>query len=333
MKSLSTPLLSVVIPTHKRPQFLSQAIESALQAAPDGEVEVIVVPNGADESWKEVAKNFKNYSRVHWHPISKAHANVARNEGKRIASGKYLWFLDDDDYFLSGAASVIELAEKESLEIASAPVELVTHDGRSIKTLKLAPTNDFTSFLLSPERCTGFQFHIFLRASISDFWLNEKINIGQDTHWAHYLCRQKDWRWGKVSESGCTWRQHSLPQISKAFGPSEHLILQEQLLWETIMHLSYKNQLTDDRTYYAAKGMWSLIHAGFFMHPRYWYPVMKKVQARFPSTYPNIAIYSKPVGRWIPPLALETIMLPKRWLNHLKRQRLVKQGIRNTWEF
>lgn len=97
------PLLSVVIPTHERPKLLSQqAIESALQAAPDGHVELIVVPNGVDDSWREVANNFKNDSRVHWHPISKTHANVARNEGKYITSGKYLWFLDHNDDFLSG---------------------------------------------------------------------------------------------------------------------------------------------------------------------------------------------------------------------------------------
>lgn len=312
--------------------LLPQALSSALRAAPDEDVEVIVVPNGPDDSWKTIAESFKDDQRVQWHPISRAHANAARNEGKRVASGKYLWFLDDDDYFLPGATKVIELAEKESLEIASAPVELVAHDGQAIKKLDLAPINDFTSSLLSPERRTGFQFHVFLRISIYSLWLNEEVNIGQDTHWAHYLCRLREWSWGKAAESGCTWRQHYLPQISKAFGPSEHLKLQEQLLWETIEHLIHNNRLTNNRPYYAAHGMWNLLHAGFFMSPRYWYPVMKKVQAHFPGTYPNVAIYNKPFGRWVPPVLLESIMLPKRWLNHLKRQRLVKQGKINPWE-
>jgi len=330
---MTIPLLSVVIPTHNRPLLLSQALSSALQAAPHEDVEVIVVPNGVDDSWKTIAESFKHDQRVQWHPISKAHANAARNEGKRVASGKYLWFLDDDDYLLSGAAKAIELAEKESLEIASAPVELVAHDGRLIKRMALASTSDFVSALLSPDRKTGFSFHAYLRQSINDYWLDERINIGQDTHWVHKLCQKGDWRWGKVNENGYAWRQHSASQLSATFGPSGHLKLQEQLLWETIEHLAHNNRLTDDRAYYAAQGMWSLIHAGFFMSPRYWYPIMKKVQARFPGTYPNVEIYKNSFGCWIPPVALESIMTPKRWLNHLRRQSLVKKGIKSTWEF
>ncbi|THU03713.1 glycosyltransferase family 2 protein [Lampropedia puyangensis] len=330
---MTIPLLSVVIPTHNRPQFLPRAIESALQAAPDGDVEVIVVPNGPDESWKAVAASFKHEQRVQWHPIVKAHANAARNEGKRYAQSKYLWFLDDDDYLLEGATSLIALAEKESLEIASAPVDLVAHDGGFIKRLNLASTDDFVSSCLSPQRQTGFSFHIYLHLSIHDFWLDERVGIGQDTHWVHYLCQLRDWRWGKINASGYAWRQHSSPQISAAYGPSEHLKLQERLLWETIESLIRSHRLTDQRAHFAAQGMWSLVHAGFFMNPQHWYPVMKKVQQRFPGTYPEVAIYNKPLGRFIPPLALETLMLPKRWHNHLSRQRLVKQGVKNAWEF
>lgn len=330
---MTIPLLSVVIPTHNRPQFLPRAIGSALQAAPDGDVEVIVVPNGPDESWKTVAESFKLERRVQWHPIAKAHANVARNEGKRHAQGKYLWFLDDDDYLLEGATSVIALAEKESLEIASAPVDLVAQEGHLIKRLNLASVDDFVSALLSPDKKTGFQFHLYLRAAISQFWLDERINIGQDTHWVHHLCQSRDWRWMKIDKSGCTWRQHFAPQISVAYGPGEHLKLQERLLWETIDSLTSSHRLTGQRAHFAAQGMWSLVHAGFFMDPGYWHPVMKKVQQRFPGTYPDIALYNRPFGKRIPPLALESFMLPKRWLNHLRRQRLVKLGIKNAWEF
>src|SRR3546814_8013731 len=60
------PLLSVIIPTYKRPQYLPRAINSAVQAAPDGDVEVIVVPNGPDDSWKNVAKKYQSEPRVQW---------------------------------------------------------------------------------------------------------------------------------------------------------------------------------------------------------------------------------------------------------------------------
>ena len=58
MSSSKTPLLSVVIPTHARPEFLPRAIDSALQAGPEGGVEVIVVPNGGDQAWRAVAEAY-----------------------------------------------------------------------------------------------------------------------------------------------------------------------------------------------------------------------------------------------------------------------------------
>lgn len=333
LRTHPTPLLSVVIPTHSRPQFLPRAIESALQAAPDGDVEVIVVPNGGDNSWMKVAESFNAFAQVHWHPIARGHANAARNEGKRFAQGKYLWFLDDDDYLLEGATKVLELAERESLEISSAPLNLITHDEVLIKKICLAPTNDFVSSLLSPQRTTGFQYHLYLRKAISDFWFEESINIGQDTHWVHCLCRSRDWRWGRSEESACTWRQHSKSQISAAFGPHQHLKLQEQLLWETILFLNDRQRLTTERAEFSAQGMWSLIHAGYFMSPIYWYPVMNKVRNQFPGTYPDVGIYEYALGRLIHPLLMESMMLPKRWLNHYSRQKLVNLGVKSAWEF
>lgn len=326
-------MLSVVVPTYRRPQFLSCAIKSALQFAPEGDVEVIVVPNGLDESWRTVAKFFKHDQRVQWHPIKNAHANAARNVGKRRAHGKYLRFLDDDDYLLAGAVRQIELAESESYEVCSAPVDMIASDGRLIKKMKLASTDDFVSALLSPQRQTGFQFHLYLRSSISDFWHDESVDIGQDTDWVHRLCRSRDWRWGKVDESGCTWRHHSSSQISSAFGAAGHLELQEEFLWETIEHLLLNDRLVDERPRSAARGVWSLVHAGFFMNPGHWYRVIRKLVNLFPNTYPEVAIYNSYLGRFIPPVLLESFMLPKRWLNHSRRAWLVKQGKKNFWEF
>src|SRR5690606_1617249 len=90
------PLLSVIIPTHARPQFLPRAIDSALDAAPGGSVEVIVVPNGQDSSWVQIARGFRHDARVRWLPISQSGVSSARNHGLQSANGIYARFLDDD---------------------------------------------------------------------------------------------------------------------------------------------------------------------------------------------------------------------------------------------
>src|SRR3546814_303443 len=122
------PLLSVIIPTYKRPQYLPRAINSAVQAAPDGDVEVIVVPNGPDDSWKNVSKKYQSEPRVQWHSIATEHANVARNYGKQLARGKYIRFLDDDDYLLPAATKQLGIAVNTKAEITSGSVDLVTDE-------------------------------------------------------------------------------------------------------------------------------------------------------------------------------------------------------------
>ena len=99
-----TPIISVVIPTFRRPALLNYAISSALTAAPDGDVEVIAVPNGPDDSWKSVAQTFADDGRVKWYELAIGNACGARNYGLTKAQGKYVRFLDDDDYLYPAAA-------------------------------------------------------------------------------------------------------------------------------------------------------------------------------------------------------------------------------------
>lgn len=99
-------LVSVIIPTYGRADYLTRAIDSAIsQSYP--EVEIIVVddnnPDTADRKNTEAAVS-KYLHRADFsylkHETNKNGA-AARNTGLRHARGKYIAFLDDDDEFLS----------------------------------------------------------------------------------------------------------------------------------------------------------------------------------------------------------------------------------------
>ena len=85
---MTAPLLSVIIPTHNRPQYLPRAVESALQAAPNGNVEVIVVPNGGDETWKISLATLLKDKRIIVSPIEKG--MLMRHVTVEMKHGKYL---------------------------------------------------------------------------------------------------------------------------------------------------------------------------------------------------------------------------------------------------
>jgi len=105
---MSSPLLSIVIPTRDRPRLLSCAVESAL-AQTLRDIEVIVVDDGSSEP----AKLFHDprLSIINL-PTSRGGA-VARNVGTEIAKGKWITYLDDDDCLLPHMAEVsLEALEK-----------------------------------------------------------------------------------------------------------------------------------------------------------------------------------------------------------------------------
>ena len=93
-------LVSVVIPTYKRSDTLSRAIESALNQTYQ-KIEVIIVDDnekGSLESKKvqEVLQKYNN--RVMYiNPEKHINGAVARNYGIKKANGDYIAFLDDDD--------------------------------------------------------------------------------------------------------------------------------------------------------------------------------------------------------------------------------------------
>lgn len=91
------PPVSVIIPTHNRAAFVTEAIDSVLsqQYAP---VELIVVDDGSTDHTAETLAAYENRIQV----IRQANKGVsaARNRGIQAATGDYIAFLDSDDLWL-----------------------------------------------------------------------------------------------------------------------------------------------------------------------------------------------------------------------------------------
>jgi glycosyltransferase involved in cell wall biosynthesis len=117
---VSTPLLSVVIPTRNRAHLVCEAVESAISQR-DGRVEVIVVDDGSTDDTADVlARRFGSRIRLLRLPERRG-VGAARNAGVRLASGELLAFLDDDDLWLPGKLDA-ELRALDSFPDAEAVV-------------------------------------------------------------------------------------------------------------------------------------------------------------------------------------------------------------------
>lgn len=99
------PLVSVIIPTYRRAEYLKRAIDSVLvQTYPS--LEVLVIDDNNPETdyrrkTEQLMTKYEDEKRIRYicHPENRNGA-AARNTGLRNAQGEWCCFLDDDDWYL-----------------------------------------------------------------------------------------------------------------------------------------------------------------------------------------------------------------------------------------
>jgi len=96
---MPTPFFSVIVPTFNRADFLHVAIQSVIQQT-FTDWELLIVDDGSTDNTKEVVANFKD-ARVTYFYQENKERSAARNKGIELSNGKYICFLDSDDYFKS----------------------------------------------------------------------------------------------------------------------------------------------------------------------------------------------------------------------------------------
>lgn len=96
---MDTPKISVIIPVYNAEKYLEKCLDSILQQT-FREIEVICVDDGSQDASKQILRRYASQdARVIVVEQKNMYAGVARNRGMELAKGKYLIFLDADDFF------------------------------------------------------------------------------------------------------------------------------------------------------------------------------------------------------------------------------------------
>ena len=92
---MSEPFFSVIIPTHNGAGRIRKALEScAAQSFRD--FETIVICDACDDNTADIAREYTSIVLE----VNNHRDGLTRNAGLDIATGKYILFLDDDDWWL-----------------------------------------------------------------------------------------------------------------------------------------------------------------------------------------------------------------------------------------
>lgn len=190
------PFLSILIPTYRRPQLVCRALEKCLRQVADvrEQVEIVVVDNCPTRSAENaIKKRFSDeLSRVRYIHEPKTGVSFARNAALRNAQGRFVIFLDDDQFPEEGWLSAFVKVAKSGAKAAFGPISpkydvqpgkhsrildaifsrrLPFRDGDNIS--RLYPYLSTGNCLFDKESCfVGSKFDIrFNRIGGEDIWM------------------------------------------------------------------------------------------------------------------------------------------------------------------
>ncbi|MDG4780300.1 glycosyltransferase [Micromonospora sp. WMMD961] len=130
------PLLSIVVPVYGVEAYLYQCLESIRADIPAGEsdtVEMIAVddasPDGCGDMLRSYAAGRDGVRVVHL--SSNVGLGLARNAGLDVATGRYVWFVDSDDWLPPGTiAAVLDRLRQHQPDVLMLDHLRVHEDGR-----------------------------------------------------------------------------------------------------------------------------------------------------------------------------------------------------------
>ncbi|GEM_PF-1543101 len=184
------PFVSVIVPTHDRPAELKTALDSIVaQTYPN--IEIIVVNDGGQDV-AHIIKRFEGKCNIRYETHSENRgAGAARNTGMKLAKGKYIAFLDDDDiYYPEHIFSLVsELENNQSLVAAYTDGLQVTRDAtnpkhkvldkRVTRSMDFSPAHMLVANYI-PNLCLMFRREVMEKANL---YFDESMLALEDWEW------------------------------------------------------------------------------------------------------------------------------------------------------
>jgi len=190
--------LSIIIPMYKVEKYVEKCILSCCsdnQDIKESEYEIICVNDGSPDNSLSIANKIANkYHNIKVLSQSNGGLSSARNTGMRFAQGKYIWFVDSDDWIEQNClGKIFNVLNKESPDVLA--ICNAIFDGTSISRSRIM--SDTTQISGSRYMAIGTphnaQFAIWNQAFLREFNLSFFVGIFHEdsefTPRAYYLAK------------------------------------------------------------------------------------------------------------------------------------------------
>ena len=112
------PTISVIVPVYKVEPYIRKCVDSILGQT-FSDIQVILVDDGSPDQCGKICDEYaKQDNRVEVIHKENGGLSDARNEGVKYATGKYILFVDSDDYIAEDLVEkTVEVAETQNCDI------------------------------------------------------------------------------------------------------------------------------------------------------------------------------------------------------------------------
>ncbi len=104
-----TPILSIVVPVYNVEKYIGRCLESLLnQDLPSEDFEIVAIDDGSPDKSSNIIEEYqKEYSNIRLIHKPNGGLSSARNRGIDEAKGKYIMFVDSDDFIAENCLGTI----------------------------------------------------------------------------------------------------------------------------------------------------------------------------------------------------------------------------------
>ena len=144
-------LVSVIIPYFKKIKFIDQSISSVLKQTYSN-IEIIIIYDDLDKSeLKYLRKEYQSNNRIKIFDNEKnIGAGLSRNKGIKLSNGKFICFLDADDYWKKEKVEIqLNFMMEKKIHISHTTYDVVNENDKFIRKRNAKSFSNYKDILTS----------------------------------------------------------------------------------------------------------------------------------------------------------------------------------------
>ena len=171
------PNVSIIIPVYNSEKYISKCLDSLINQTYK-DYELLIVNDGSTDNSQNIINEYKNkYPEI---IVLKEQENlgvaVTRNNAIEEAKGKYIMFIDNDDFVDKDyVETFVKEIEKNDYDVILGGYRRPNKEGKIVKELKL-PQEDWAKFMIFAPWARIYKREYLIKNDIKFL----HINIGED---------------------------------------------------------------------------------------------------------------------------------------------------------